>query len=267
MVWVFFSWKTDLLMSNSWKSGQISSRKEVLMQILARKLEFSSRGIARGLLFHEENMGCLLRLNFLVEKASWGPRGSPHKKSGQVIFPVKKIPHAKPHDHEESNFKVPRGRSLMRTSCPMSSSWKSGPISSWKKKLHIINLMRNQVPRGNSLMRSLVEKSISSWGPHEKVGQFPREKQFLMRKLMRNWNPHGDTYEERKFLTKILMRNGVYSSLFRGKASGGTLNKSAGNPRCAVPAESHSICTDRRRPGPASVPHLRYLSVSRHFNE
>ena len=32
--------------------------------------------------------------------------------------------------------------------------------------------------------------------------------------------------------------NGVYSSLFRGKASGGTL-KSAGNPRCAVPAESH----------------------------
>ena len=31
----------------------------------------------------------------------------------------------------------------------------------------------------------------------------------------------------------------------------GTL-KSAGNPRCAVPAESHSICTDRRRPGPAA---------------
>ena len=32
----------------------------------------------------------------------------------------------------------------------------------------------------------------------------------------------------------------------------GTL-KSAGNPRCAVPAESHSICTDRRRPGPAAA--------------
>ena len=29
--------------------------------------------------------------------------------------------------------------------------------------------------------------------------------------------------------------------------------KSAGNPRCAVPAESHSICTDRRRPGPAAA--------------
>ena len=34
----------------------------------------------------------------------------------------------------------------------------------------------------------------------------------------------------------------------------GTLKlKSAGNPRCAVPAESHSICTDRRRPGPAAA--------------
>ena len=32
----------------------------------------------------------------------------------------------------------------------------------------------------------------------------------------------------------------------------GTL-KSAGNPTCAVPAESHSICTDRRRPGPAEA--------------
>ena len=32
----------------------------------------------------------------------------------------------------------------------------------------------------------------------------------------------------------------------------GTL-KSAGNPRCAVSAESHSICTDRRRPGPAAA--------------
>ena len=32
----------------------------------------------------------------------------------------------------------------------------------------------------------------------------------------------------------------------------GTL-KGAGNPRCAVPAESHSICTDRRRPGPAAA--------------
>ena len=31
----------------------------------------------------------------------------------------------------------------------------------------------------------------------------------------------------------------------------GTL-KRAGNPRCAVPAESHSICTDWRRPGPAA---------------
>ena len=32
----------------------------------------------------------------------------------------------------------------------------------------------------------------------------------------------------------------------------GTL-KSAGNPRCAVPAESRSIYTDRRRPGPAAA--------------
>ena len=32
----------------------------------------------------------------------------------------------------------------------------------------------------------------------------------------------------------------------------GTL-KSAGNRRCAVPAESHSIWTDRRRPGPAAA--------------
>ena len=32
----------------------------------------------------------------------------------------------------------------------------------------------------------------------------------------------------------------------------GTL-KSEGNPRCAVPAESHSICTDRRRPSPAAA--------------
>ena len=32
----------------------------------------------------------------------------------------------------------------------------------------------------------------------------------------------------------------------------GTL-KSAGNPRCAVPAESRSICTDQRRPGPAAA--------------
>ena len=32
----------------------------------------------------------------------------------------------------------------------------------------------------------------------------------------------------------------------------GTL-KSAGNPRCAVPAKNHSICTDRRRPGPAAT--------------
>ena len=31
----------------------------------------------------------------------------------------------------------------------------------------------------------------------------------------------------------------------------GTL-QSAGNPRCAVPAEIHSICTDRPRPGPAA---------------
>ena len=37
----------------------------------------------------------------------------------------------------------------------------------------------------------------------------------------------------------------------------GTL-KSAGKPRCAVPAESHSICTDRRRPSPAAA-----LQVSR----
>ena len=28
--------------------------------------------------------------------------------------------------------------------------------------------------------------------------------------------------------------------------------QSAGNPRCAVPAEIHSICTDRPRPGPAA---------------
>ena len=86
-----------------------------------------------------------------------------------------------------------------------------------KKKLLIVNLMRNLM-RYSWGIKFLVEKaswgprgkSVSSWGPHEKVGQFPREKQFLMRKLMRNWNPHGETYEERKFLTKILMRNSVF---------------------------------------------------------
>ena len=36
------------------------------------------------------------------------------------------------------------------------------------------------------------------------------------------------------------------------KSKWGTL-KSAGNPRCAVPAESHSIFTDRPRPGPAAA--------------
>ena len=145
-----------------------------------------------------------LRLNFLVEKASWGPRGSPHKKSGQVIFPVKIF--------LMQNFMITRNQS---------SSWKKPHeqlMKKWanflvKKKLLIVNLMRYSWG-----IKFLVEKaswgphgkSVSSWGPHEKVGQFPREKQFLMRKLMRNWNPHGETYEERKFLTKILMRNSVF---------------------------------------------------------
>ena len=126
------------------------------------------------------------------------------KKSGQVIFPVKNIPHAKPHDHEESKFLVEK------------ASWaaheKVGQFPR-EKKLHIVNLMRYSWG-----IKFLMEKaswgphgnSVSSWGPLEKVGQFPREKQFLMRKLMRNWNPHGETYEERKFLTKILMRNSVF---------------------------------------------------------
>ena len=102
-----------------------------------------------------------------------------------------------------------------------SSSWKKPHeqlIKKWanflvEKKLLTVNLMRYSWG-----IKFLVEKaswgppgkSVSSWGPHEEVGQFPREKQFLMRKLMRNWNPHGETYEERKFLTKILMRNSVF---------------------------------------------------------
>ena len=39
--------------------------------------------------------------------------------------------------------------------------------------------------------------------------------------------------------------------LFSRESKWGTL-QSAGNPRCAVPAEIHSICTDRPRPGPAA---------------
>ena len=102
-----------------------------------------------------------------------------------------------------------------------SSSWKKPHeqlMKKWanflvKKKLLIVNLLRYSWG-----IEFLVEKaswgphgkSVSSWGPHEEVGQFPREKQFLMRKLMRNWNPHGETYEEGKFLTKILLRNSVF---------------------------------------------------------
>ena len=53
-------------------------------------------------------------------------------------------------------------------------------------------------------------------------------------------------------VTRDAICNGVYSSLFRGESKWGTL-KSAGNPRCAVPAESRSICTDRRRSSPAAA--------------
>ena len=38
---------------------------------------------------------------------------------------------------------------------------------------------------------------------------------------------------------------------FAGKQVGDT--QKHGNPRCAVPAESRSICTDRRRPGPTAA--------------
>ena len=92
------------------------------------------------------------------------------------------------------------------------------------------------------------------------------------------WGIAGDARRERAlsphvfrhflhfFLVEIVLdvrNNGSYTRAGKGKewrlfifisreSKWGTL-KSAGNPRCAVPAESHSICTDRRRPGPAAA--------------
>ena len=47
-----------------------------------------------------------------------------------------------------------------------------------------------------------------------------------------------------------VMQWGLFIFISR-ESKWGTL-QSAGNPRCAVPAEIHSICTDRPRPGPAA---------------
>ena len=63
--------------------------------------------------------------------------------------------------------------------------------------------------------------------------------------------------------------NGVYSSLFRAPASGGR-SKSAENPRCAVMQKFTRfalISLGPAQPQMCECPHLRYLSVSRHFNE
>ena len=135
-----------------------------------------------------------LRLNFLVETASWGPRGSPHKKVARSFSPSK-----------YSSCKT--SQSQFRN---QSSSWKKPHeqlMKKWanflvKKKIthskpHEV-LMRNQVPRGKSLMRVLVEnrfphedlmrkwanflvKSNSSWGNSWGT-------EILMGKPMRNEN-------------------------------------------------------------------------------
>ena len=131
-----------------------------------------------------------LRLNFLVEKASWGPRGSPHKKVARSFSPSK-----------YSSCKT--SQSQLRN---QSSSWKKPHeqlMKKWanflvKKKIthskpHEV-LMRNQVPRGKSLMRSswkigflmrkwanFLVKSNSSWGNSWGT-------EILMGKPMRNEN-------------------------------------------------------------------------------
>ena len=156
-----------------------------------------------------------LRLNFLVEKASWGPRGSPHKKVARSFSPSKiflmqnltitikeskflvekaswaahekvgqfprekKITHSKPHEVLVRN-QVPRGKSLMRSSWKigflMRTSWGSGPISSWKAIPH----------------EETHEELKSSWGnlwgtkiPHEN----PHE-EFCI-----SWGTHEETHE------------------------------------------------------------------------
>ena len=156
-----------------------------------------------------------LRLNFLVEKASWGPRGSPHKKVARSFSPSKysscktsqsqlrnqssswkkpheqlmkkwanflvkkKITHSKPHEVLMRN-QVPRGKSLMRSSWKigflMRTSWGSGPISSWKAIPH----------------EETHEELKSSWGnlwgtkiPHEN----PHE-EFCI-----SWGTHEETHE------------------------------------------------------------------------
>ena len=71
-------------------------------------------------------------------------------------------------------------------------------------------------------------------------------KRFVRRRHVLLWKtPH---YVVAKFHSSKQWR--LFIFILR-ESKWGTL-KNAGNPRCAVPAESHSICTDRRRPGPAA---------------
>ena len=71
------------------------------------------------------------------------------------------------------------------------------------------------------------------------------------------------------WLCLVLGQNGVYSSLFRGKASGDTQKRGKPEMRSSRrnSLDLHWSPWPRPGRGSASVPHLRYLSVSRHFNE
>ena len=76
----------------------------------------------------------------------------------------------------------------------------------------------------------------------------------------RPWNKGRNVRPKTNLLLSVsafsiifVFNNGVYSLLFRAKASGEHSKARALNPRCAVPAESHSFCTDRRWPCPAAA--------------
>ena len=120
-----------------------------------------------------------------VEKASWGPRGSPHKKVARSFSPSKIFLM----QNLEITITIKESKFLVQK-----ASWaaheKVGQFPREKKithsKPHEV-LMRNQVPRGKSLMRS-------SW----KIG-------FLMRTSwgsgpISSWKaiPHEETHEELK---------------------------------------------------------------------
>ena len=59
---------------------------------------------------------------------------------------------------------------------------------------------RNQFSAGlHELAHDVLKKA--SWGPHEKLGQFPRTRWLLMRKLM---SAHEYTHEDQKFSKKTI---------------------------------------------------------------